>query len=153
GQLLPQVRRAAYPPFEGTVREFTVKPGDRVGENGNLAKLYDVTLATKLHTLETELNNAREEAEAAERLEKRPDLQPNERERYHTEGLATRSLQVSKERDIGALKERTRFRPKGDGDMDSDLQALRFPPEEGMLLGSRREWTVLNGNFREEWTG
>src|SRR5439155_14071589 len=31
------------------------------------------------------------------------------------------------------------------------LKAPRFAPQEAVLLG-RREWTVLNSNFKEEWT-
>jgi len=150
GQLMPHVRRAVFSPANGIVDHFTVQPGETVSENRVLARMYDRELRNKINQLITEANAAGNEAAEYETRAKQPDLPLADKLKYRTEAATRRDLQASKVREIEDLVRRT--------DLDREgyfaLKAPRFTPEEATLLPRRgREWTVLNGNFIEEWTG
>jgi hypothetical protein len=55
GQLLPRERQKIFPPHEGIVKQFLVKPNDTFGAGHNLAILLDYDLQSKLDTLAKEI--------------------------------------------------------------------------------------------------
>ncbi|MGH7222909.1 MAG: hypothetical protein ACRELF_06760, partial [Gemmataceae bacterium] len=66
GKLVPWARRVVYAPYAGEVKEFKVEPGDVVSEGSDLAVLYSLELAQKLHALDAAYKGAQEEAKTAE---------------------------------------------------------------------------------------
>jgi len=148
GQLLPAVRRSVYPAVDGEIKEFTVLPREVITENRGVARMRDLTFGNKLNELITERDAAGHEAEEFERKEKEPGLPVLERTKYRVDAFVKRELQRSKDRAIRDLIDRT----AGDSSGNFWLLAPRFSSEEARQV-TRREWTVLNANFREEWTG
>jgi hypothetical protein len=148
GKLLPEVRRVIYPPAEGIVKQFEVAPGDAVNEHRRLGLMYDLELFKKLTLLAQERDNAKQEADEAESQEKgRGDLPQSERLNLLVAARSKRELQHSKEREINEYIKQT-FSTGTPGYFE--LRAPAFTSEESRRL-LRLEWTVLNGNFREEW--
>jgi hypothetical protein len=148
GELVPEVRRSIYPPVTGMVKRFDVVPGETVGENRNLALLHDLQLYKQLMQLITERNNARDEADEADKQAKRNELPQSDKLRFLTDAAKQNNLARSKSREIADLVQRTNARLLEPGFFD--LKAPPFTPEEIRKVG-RPEWTVLNSNFREEW--
>jgi hypothetical protein len=151
GKLVPWARRVVYPPTTGSVEEFRVEPNDIVPEGRDLAHLFSTELAGKLHAKMTEVQNTYGDWQTALSNFKRaaPQDQINYREKaataehlYHLQAQELQefakhnnSLNLSS-RDFG------RFR----------LLAPLFTLEETNRV-NRLEWTVLNGNFKEEFLG
>jgi hypothetical protein len=148
GQLLPVVRRGVYPVVEGTITEFRVSPRDVIREGRDVARMYDLPFGNKLKELTTESEAAGHEADEYELKAKDPELTVAERTKDRVEAFVKRELQHSKDRAIRDLRERTGVDSSG----NFWLKAPPFSSEETRLV-NRPEWTVLNGNFKEEWTG
>ncbi len=149
GQLLPETRRAVYPPEEGKVEEFIVAPGETVEVNHGLAVMYSKTLADKLRTLDVEMNNALNEANGAEKAASSATTE-SDKALHHAEAEGQRALYRSKIREKEALIARTNANPEHAGYFS--LKAPDFAPKEATRL-TRKEWTVLSNSFRDEWTG
>ena len=152
GKLVPWARRVVYPPTTGSVEEFRVEPNDVVGEGRDLAHLFSTELAGKLHTKWTEVQNAYGDWQTALNNAKHaanPQDQINFREKALTaqhlyelqfqefQDFARRNNASANPRDFGWFK----------------LLAPGFTLEERSRQNLRTEWTVLNGNFREEFLG
>jgi hypothetical protein len=149
GSLVPVVRRYVYPPHPGTVLGFEVAPRATVSERTVLARMYDPDLEPKLGQWEAEMKAADIEATDLESRAKNESL-PVERQR-----LQLQAALKGTERDLKArLLQITRNRIGGNGAQPGyfTLTAPPFMEQESRLL-EERKWTVLSGNFREEWTG
>jgi hypothetical protein len=149
GELLPVVRRTIYSPVPGTVRHFDVRPTEVVHEGRNLVLMQDIDLLGKIHKLEVELKSAASQAEEYANQAKRPDLPPADRLRLRSEAQKMELTRDSKNIELNELLKRTGARQEEPGIFEINVPA--FTPQESRLVGTP-EWTVLNGNFREEWT-
>lgn len=149
GLLLPQVRRVVFTPVPGTVRQFDVQPGETVAENRTLVHMFDVQLENKIITLQGEIERAQREYNEFSQKSKDASLKPEDRLKLRTDAEQRRDLAGSKSRELDALRERTNADRASEGVFY--LKAPAFTNEETQHLG-RREWTVLNANFKEELT-
>jgi hypothetical protein len=154
GELLPEDRRVLYSTVPGRVERFDVVPGDVVREGQNLARLYDIDLEKKLRQLQLEKDSAGHEAAENENLTtRRTDLPNIERVKFTVEASKQRLIEASKRAEIDELVNRTGAVREEPGIFD--LRAPPFSPQEADSIRRRNgrvEWTVLNGNFREDWT-
>ncbi len=148
GQLLPQVRRVIYSPVEGTIVEFATYPGETVEPDRKLANLYDRSLEDKLRGFKTEEENAHREAREAERLSK-DAATPGERLRQRGEADQKYYIESIKAQQLNQMIANTNADPQSFGSFF--LKAPQFSSEEAARIG-RREWTVLNGTFKEDLT-
>jgi hypothetical protein len=152
GQLVPEVRRNVAPPSEGRVKAFMAQPAeDGIGPGRELAELDDAQLQVKLRTLMSEMESASAGAFANEQLARTPGLEQKVKSDYEGQAQLKRITERGKRRQIEDLIADT------GADLNSPgrffLKAPRFTPDEEKKILSRREWAVLSGNFREEWTG
>jgi hypothetical protein len=152
GELLPRVRANIYSPVAGTVKEFYVAPSDVVGEHRSLGLMFDLKLQEKLRQLMTERDNAHHEADEADLQAKNLLVSQSDRARALVDADKARRTETAKQREIDETIRRTNARPNPDEAGFFDLRAPAFKPEDARSLRNQ-EWTVLNGNFREEWTG
>lgn len=147
GKLLPCVRRTIYPPTAGLVREFKVDQKTVVLEDSHLAVLESTELAQKLIALEAAYQGAEQEARAAHHSAD-TDLKPQEkRSLWEQESFKKRFVDL-KRKELKEFIKRNNANPLLPGEFY--LHAPLFTPEEKRRL-SRLEWTVLNGNFKDEW--
>jgi hypothetical protein len=151
GYLLPVVRKTIYSPVPGIVRKFDVVPTEVVAPDHSLAHLFDFETHSKLLTLTREMENAGREAEEADKQAKRDGIPHEERVRYLVKAYAKRKEQDSKAQEIEQYRKRANARRDKDHLGEFDLKAPPFTPEEQILIPLLK-WTVLNGNFREEYT-
>lgn len=149
GLFLPQVRRQIFTPVSGTIRQFDVSPGETVAENRTLVQMFDVQLENKIITLDGEIKRALREAAEFDSKSKDASLKPDERLKLRADADQRRDLAGSKSRELEALRERTNADRASDGVFY--LKAPMFTNEEALLVG-RREWTVLNSDFKTELT-
>lgn len=148
GELLPEVRRIIYSPVPGTILDFTVVPGEVVEENRKLANMFDTDLRDKLFALKIEIQNARSQAAEADRASK--DAKDfTDKVNLRSRAQEQQNVARSKFELMQQIREAAGASPQGDGGFF--LKAPLFAPEEASKL-RQREWTVLNGNFREELT-
>jgi hypothetical protein len=156
GKLVPWARRVVYAPTTGYVQDFKVDPGSVVPEGSELAVLYSQELFKKLAELDASIKGAREEAQASIRAAAggQGNGQPGK-------DAASSSLETEEiKRDFERRKrdEREKFIEHNNANPapakigEYYLRAPTFTAEERDRIG-RREWTVLNGNFRDEWVG
>jgi len=147
GQLLPQVRRVLYPPTTGTIQGFDVDAGEVVGEKRVLGRMYDINLEAKINNLTAEIDAADIEFRDLESRAKNENL-PSEKVSLGLRALQARNTRDSKTREREDLLNRTGSVRGKPGEFT--LQAPPFTTEEVRLVGSR-EWTVLTGNFKEDY--
>jgi hypothetical protein len=155
GNLLPVVRRVVYPPETGVIREFRAEPNAKVVPGRDLAMLFDPKVENKIRTLVGERDTAYAEAKIADtRLKEGPPLL---RDRMDLETqLGSKTLLAQQKAaelrsymdSIGAYPKN----PERTSQITFTMRAPEFTQDESRLLG-RREWTVLNSNFKEEWRG
>jgi hypothetical protein len=155
GQLLPQVRRQVFSPVPGQVQGFHVLPTEDVNEGRDLATMYDVNLESKLRQLREEMLSAGKQADEAEAAAKKPGIEFAQQQKYLTDAQIKRITQNGKREELEALIHRTNASSRLESLGFYSLKAPLFAPEEAALLTNsvRKRWTVLTGNFREEWTG
>jgi hypothetical protein len=158
GKLVPWARRVVYPPTTGTVEEFRVEPNDIVPEGRELARMFDTDLARKLRAMAAEVEAAYNEMVTAQHNATRPNLKPDERINYREKAETQKSLYEKKLQEFAdfAARNHASTDPRKFGQFN--LIAPGFTLEEKARIlqperPGRLEWTVLNGNFREEWTG
>ncbi len=150
GKLVPWARRIVYPPTEGKVISFEVQPGDVVSENRRLAVLFDLKLEQKLSAFTAEIEGAHNEMETAESNAADPSLNQNEKINYRDKARMKEFLWKTKQDEYSDFLRRTNAKPEKPGEFE--LRAPLFSDEEKGRV-SHLEWTVLNGNYQEEWTG
>jgi hypothetical protein len=68
GQLLPVERQFIFSPHEAQVKEFRVKPGDRVNAGDPLLRLHDLELETKMLQLDRDIKALDSEISAYDRM-------------------------------------------------------------------------------------
>jgi hypothetical protein len=156
GKLMPTIRSVTYPPVAGKVNEFKVAPGENVDGDRVLVKMSDAELETKMSKLRTEIASAGREAAALAKQEQEQALQPSERLKLSSEVTEKKETQHTKQKELDDLIARTNADPQKNGVFD--LKAPQFSAEQlrqidYALYGSHKKvWTILNANFREEWT-
>lgn len=150
GQLVPVVRRVVCSPVPGTVKDFTVQPGDVVKEQRDLAIMFDGELQAKLTTLAEQINSSAAVAREARRQASQPGISPQDKIQREQDAVKEEAQVRAKRLELEDLIRRTSADRTAPGYYF--LKAPDFSPEEALHL-RRRDWTVLNGNFREELTG
>jgi len=150
GKLVPWARRIVYPPTEGMIRSFEVQPGDVVGENRKLAVLFDLKLHQKVNALATDIEGAHNEMLTADRNAKEGNLPEAEKINFRDKARMKEFLWKAKMDEYNDFVRRTNAKPENPGEFE--LRAPLFSDEEKGRV-PHLEWTVLNGNFKEEWTG
>jgi multidrug efflux pump subunit AcrA (membrane-fusion protein) len=136
GQLLPKERRYIYSPVEGRIVKFEVEPGQDVRQDDPLVSMYDNDLANKIVQLQSDMKAARDDADAAKyqsttaRPEDKLQIAANQRAKENTAYFKNLELE----------------------EIYNRVNADRSHPGN-FLLKSPMAGTVLNGNFREEFTG
>jgi hypothetical protein len=126
-----------------------VEPADMVRENRTLAHLHSTEMESKLKQLMSERDEARIRADELEAQAKN-ETSPVEKARKQLDAAVQRNTQNSKQKEINSINARI----NGFAGQPGHFQLLSpmFTEEERRLL-ERPEWTVLSGNFKEEWTG
>jgi len=155
GSLLPSIRRNIYAPTTGIVQQFNVLPAeDDVVEGRDLAVLTDLTLQRMISNLRAEIRKDDLAVKGWEDQEKTAASAPD-RLRARSQLEEARQERDSKSRSLETLIRRTNADPQRDGIFF--LKAPEMKPEETRLIDAarhgnhKREWTVLNGDFREVW--
>ncbi|MHB1423682.1 MAG: HlyD family secretion protein [Gemmataceae bacterium] len=151
GKLVPWARRTVYAPTAGQVKEFKVDPGSVVNEKTPLAVLYSPELFQKLSEMDAAIDGIIEEMRAAERgTSNAPSGQSaKDQSKELMEGAENKKeMERRKQRERQEFVENNNANPAKPGEYY--LRAPTFTSEERDRLG-HREWTVLNGNFNEEW--
>ncbi len=157
GQLLPTVRQVIYSPVQGKVSDFTVQPAEQVGERRELARMSDSELERKMLQLRAEIDNAKKAVREFERHDKGPNMPESEKLKLQTQLAEKRETARSKQLELNALIQRTNADPRPGQEGFFTLLSPRFTPkdvskiEEAPHGNHRHEWTILNGNFKEEW--
>jgi hypothetical protein len=153
GKLVPWARRVVYAPAAGSVKDFKVEPGSVVGEGSDLAVLYSPELYKKFLELDAAIKGARDEAQAAIRNASQggggqggKDSASSAWDNEETK----RDFERRKQRERQEFIERNNAIAALPGEYY--LKAPNFTSDEERSIG-RKEWTVLNGNFRDEWLG
>ena len=151
GKLVPWARRVVYAPTAGQVMAFKVDANDVLSEGSDLAILNSPELAQKLHALDAAYHGAEEEAKAAEFSALRGVGEKDAASLLDTARLKREVARLKKE-ERDQFINRNNANPAESKYGEFYLRAPSFTAEEKLRV-SRLEWTVLNGNFRDEWLG
>jgi hypothetical protein len=150
GKLVPWARRIVYAPTAGEVKEFKVEPGSVLSENSDLALLYSTDLAQKLHAMAAAVKSANDEADTAEFSATHGEIPSKDRANYYENARFKREQARRKKQELDQFIQRNNANPNQFGEFY--LRAPAFTVEEKRSI-ARPEWTVLNGNFRDDWLG
>jgi hypothetical protein len=153
GQLLPQTRVYVYSPLDARVTAFHVQPGDTFGEGRSLVDLYEFEkLGQKILDYQAKLKGlADQEASLDQAVKNNPGLKESERQRLLSDIAGKRLEYESNLRLLQELMKRTEADQRAGNEGAFTLKAPAFTAEQSRLL-RRKEWTVLNSSFREEFT-
>jgi hypothetical protein len=151
GKLQPHVRVTVYPAELGRIESFDVKPGDVVGEGRVLARMYHRDVQSKLVELEAKRDEASLRAASLAARARNELLLRLDRAEAGDEAQLQREIAQSKAREIKNLVDRAGAMTSNPGYFT--LSAPAFTESQKVLLRRPWRWTVLNGNFVEEWTG
>ena len=124
-------------------------PDDVLSEGSDLAILNSPELAQKLHALDAAYHGAEEEAKAAEFSALRGVGEKDAASLLDTARLKREVARLKKE-ERDQFINRNNANPAESKYGEFYLRAPSFTAEEKMRV-SRLEWTVLNGNFSDEW--
>jgi hypothetical protein len=151
GKLVPWARRIVYAPTSGTIEKFEVEPGDIVPPEGRLAILHSLDVAKQLYAFDSEIAGAQKEYETASVNAAKRGLAPNVQADYRDKAATHEYKKNRKQQEKEDYILRTFALPSVPG-----LFELRAPPfsfEEKLRINPQNlQWTVLNGNFKEEWS-
>lgn len=151
GKLVPQARRVVYAPTGGHVLEFKVEPGSVVTEDTDLAVMWSPDLFKKLTQLDAEIKGAMEEKGAAEQLAAAGGGQTNKEQSSSWESAENkREILRRRQTELTSFIDRNNANPDPHKYGEFYLKAPSFTTEEKAHVG-RQEWTVLSGNFKDEW--
>jgi hypothetical protein len=153
GNLQPAVRTHVYPEEVGQVVGFDIKPGAVVGEHQVLARMKGPELQARLNQLLAERNAAKRRMDEYRRVAQ-SDAPVLDRVNADVESKLQQEILENKDGEIQRTKDRTRALLGANGRFSDhfSLVSPRFTPEESLRLRSKR-WTVLKGDFRENWVG
>jgi hypothetical protein len=152
GKLVPWARRTVYAPTAGKITDFKVDPGSVVSEDYDLAALFSTELAAKLHKMHAEYRNANEEAETAAFAASTLNLPQKDSATYKDAANTKKEQARLKENELKQFLWQNHAEPDPGKYGEFFLRAPRFTLEERSRV-NRLEWTVLSGNFRDEWLG
>ena len=151
GKLLPQTRCYVYAPLPGRVDRFLVAPNESFAEGRSLVELYDFPdLGQKILTLQQDKVNYERQLASLKSKEAK-ELGQKERSDLTRDIEVADASARSKGEALEALVKSV------DADRAADragfffLKAPAFTNEQALRL-NRKEWTVLNSNFKEELT-
>jgi multidrug efflux pump subunit AcrA (membrane-fusion protein) len=147
GHLLPMHRRRVFSPTEAKVVRFAVTPGQRIAEGQTLVVLADSRLSSQLIDLETTISAADEKILLLKDQERRL---PAERDRLR------RQILEEEERRKTAVAQRDALRRNFSVRVDRPGQVALTSPALPLAEGAgvpKPEWTVIDRNFRERFTG
>ncbi len=151
GKLLPSVRRIIYAPTAGKIIEFKVNPNDVVPEKSELAVLQSPDLFSKLLELDAAIEGAEEEWRTL--MHNTTNLGSNQANKNQDKDSAD-AASIKKEMRHRREQERKKFLEFNNANQGKPgeyyLMSPAFTSEESDRLG-RKEWTVLSGNFKDEW--
>lgn len=152
GKLVPWARRVVYAPTAGQVLEFKINPQDVVHEKSELAVLYSSELNKKLLELQAAIEGTRQQRESDEFIRTLGNGQANKdqtKDAWADEGNK-REIERQKKQEFDDFIRHNNANPAKLGEYY--LVAPDFTPEEKLRV-ERLEWTVLTGNFHDEWLG
>jgi multidrug efflux pump subunit AcrA (membrane-fusion protein) len=153
GELVPEVRVNVYSRTTGLVERFTVEPKDIVQPGRELVQMQDLQTGGQVAQLWIEAKNALREASVFESMNRDPSTPPEKRADYASSANQQRMVAQQKQLELEAKIKNIDF--KRGADFQEGIyyvKAPQFTPED-LLKVSKAEWTVLNGNFRQELTG
>jgi hypothetical protein len=153
GKLVPFVRRVVYPPTAGKVLEFKVNPGDVVTEKSELAVLFSPDLFTKLLDLHASIEGTHNQLKTEEFNRLFGGGQGSNKEQNKESGSdegSKKEIEQRKKQELDKFIEHNNANPSEPGEYY--LKAPDFTSDEKDRI-DRREWTVLSGNFQDEWRG
>jgi hypothetical protein len=138
GQLLPEVRGWVYSPVEGRVLHFNEGVDNKaaVSEGQPLVLMYDLKLEKEMEQLKTDIENARRQADASDRLFQ-SSQNPSEHMKLKGERDNFLFMAQRKSQELARMRQRTQ---------SEDLPSGQF------WLRSPMEGTILNWGFRETLT-
>ena len=153
GKLLPQTRCYVYSAFPGRVEHFLVAPGETFAEGRSLVELYDFPdLGQKILKLRQDVVNYGKQLDSLQSRLTSKDLTQKERAEL------TRDIETADAQRRNAAESLDELIKSANADRAPDragyfsLKAPGFTNEQALRLG-RKEWTVLNNNFKTEMEG
>ncbi len=149
GKLMPWARRVVYTPIAGQVEDFKVEPGDGLSEGSDLAIVYSTELARKLRELQAGVKGSSNEADSA-RFHSSGSVSEHEKRNLLDDEHIKKVLASIRKRELDDFILHTNAVPDESKFGYLNLRAPNFTPEERNRLG-RLEWTILSGNFKDEW--
>jgi hypothetical protein len=151
GKLLPQVRGYMYAPLPGHIVQFDVAPNESFGEGRRLVELYDFPdLGQKIISLRQEIYNAQGQIDLLRTQSKeRRDLDATQRANLEKDIQSETATRDGKKQMLEALLSSAEADRTENREGYFYLKAPGFTNEQTARL-NRKEWTVLNYNFKEE---
>jgi hypothetical protein len=141
------VRVSAYSPTPaGRIVSFTVHPGEIVIPGRELAQVEDVQILNQLAEIETDMLNARSDADSLDNASRDPSTAPDKQKDLQSQARQQRATERNKANQLNRLRANY-----GAGQGRFSVRAPAFTPDDVAKL-SKLEWTVLNSNFRQELT-
>jgi hypothetical protein len=150
GKLVPWARRAIYAPAAGMVEEFEVEPGQPVPEGAPLAILFSPEVEQRLSTLAQEIKGAHDEMEQANINSMLPNVPQLDKNMYRDKMMIQKDRWERKSHERSEYIRFTNARPERLGAFE--LRAPQFTLEEKLRV-NHLQWTVLSGNFKDDWVG
>jgi hypothetical protein len=149
GKLMPWARRIVYTPIAGQLEDFKVEQGDPLQEGSDIALVYSTELARKLRELQVGVKGSNNEADSARHIST-GSISENEKKNLRDDEHIKKLLATIRKKELDDFVSHTNAVPDESKYGYLYLRAPSFTPEERDRLG-RLEWTVLSGNFRDEW--
>jgi hypothetical protein len=149
GKLVPWARRIVYAPTAGQVEAFNVEPGTVVMEGSELAQLYSTELAKQIRALEAAIVGSDKEGRSLSHTSAQ-GIPENDKKRILNDEDIKKDQSSRRRRELEDFFLRTNANPDESKYGEFYLRAPKFTPEEKNRV-NRAEWTVLNGNFKDEW--
>jgi hypothetical protein len=153
GKLEPVARRDAfYPGPSGMIMRFHVKPGDVIGPGDRLFTVYDIEMAKRMADMQDEIVALRNEAVSKRTLASDTGTPEAQRKELRAQANQNEAAAKKKEENLRQLEEILEKHPgQANGESLFDVKAPKFTDAEAGFLRGREQWTVLNGNFKEEY--
>ncbi len=155
GKLLPETRCYVYAPMAGRVDRFLVKRGDSFGEDQNLVEMSDFPdLGKEIIGYRTDIKSLQRQINAAQhRIDAKKFSEPSDQATTEKDLQGYKAQQESKQETLDALLRSVNADRGEERAGFFFLKAPKFTDEQAVHLNGRREWTVLNSDFREDLTG
>jgi hypothetical protein len=156
GKVLPAARAYIYAPMPGRVVHFQVEPNETFAEGRTLAEMYDFPdLGQKILTLHQQIENLEARIRAHDPSKNVRDESPSDRATRMRDYNSDVAERAGKGEELEKLMRSVNADRAPDRAGTFSLVAPLFTNEQAQLLarrGGRREWTVLNTDFKNEFT-